>query len=359
MDEPLRILCVFSTLDRGGAENMCMNLYRVIDRSKVQFDFVKHIRRKCAFDDEIESLGGRIFIAPRFKGWNIFDYQQWWKNHLSNHPEHKIIHGHYFTISKYYFSICKKYGRITIGHSHSDSTDQMIKRLMIKNIENYADFCLACSKNAGRYLFPHKGFIILKNAIDVDSFGFNKEVSESVKKEFGLEGKYVLGIVSQIREDKNPMAIAEIMQRVCKYVDNAVFLWVGVDAGAKQELVNRINELGLREHFVFTGVRADVNRLLQGMDAFVFPSFWEGLPLSLIEAQASGLPCFISDTLSKEINITGLCTYLPLEKWDLWCNSIINCDYQRQVTRQHIIDAGYDIHTTAAWMQEFYLNLER
>ena len=99
MQEPIRVLCVFSTLDRGGAESMCMNLYRHIDRDKVQFDFVKHTPLKGSFEDEIISLGGRVFEAPRYRMYNHIQYARWWKRHLDKHPEHIIIHGHFFSIS--------------------------------------------------------------------------------------------------------------------------------------------------------------------------------------------------------------------------------------------------------------------
>ena len=204
MDNPIRVLCVFSTLDRGGAESMCMNLYRHIDREKVQFDFVKHTTAKCAFDEEIISLGGKIYVAPRFRGYNLIQYQSWWRNHLAQHPEHRIIHGHYFTASKYYFAVCKKMNRITIGHSHTDTyaNKDIGKRIMIHGVENYCDYRLACSEKAGKLLYPHKDFIVLKNAIDTDLYRFDPAIRSEVRNEFHLGDSLVLGTVGTIKEVK-------------------------------------------------------------------------------------------------------------------------------------------------------------
>lgn len=357
MEHPIRVLCVFSVLDRGGSESMCMNLYRAIDRSKVQFDFVKHTTEKGAFEDEITALGGRIFAAPRFKGYNILNYRRWWKTHLVSHPEHKIIHGHYFTISKTYFHICKDYNRITIAHAHTDQTGNKLLSCFLKGLENQADYRMACSTSAGEWLYPHKDFITLKNSINTDEFIYNSVISQETKKELGFEKAFVIGTVSHIGDDKNPMGIVEVMKEVCKRKPNAVFLWVGGDYGAKEKLISALKEINLVDHFIFTGVRADVNRLLQAMDAFLLTSTWEGLPVSLIEAQAAGLHCYISETLSREIDITGQCHFLPLNKWNLWAEAILNNNGNRKDMKEKIVAAGYDIHETAAWLQQFYLSI--
>jgi len=282
-EKPIRVLCVFSSLDRGGAETMCMNIYRNIDRSLVQFDFVKHTLDKCAFDDEIRSLGGKIYIAPRFKGYNLIQYQDWWKKHLLDHPEHKIVHGHYFTASKYYFSICRKMGRITIGHSHTDHYTRILKKVMMRGAENYCDYRFACSEKAGKLLYPHKDFMVINNAIDVKKHTFNPKVREEIRKEFNLsESVIVIGTVGTIKEVKNPIGIVEIMHAIYRKNRNVKLLWVGRDGGMQNLVKSKLAEYGLTDIVLFTGSRSDVHRLLQGMDYFILPSFSEGLPLSVM-----------------------------------------------------------------------------
>lgn len=336
---------------------MCMNLYRHIDRDKVQFDFVKHTKEKCAFDDEIESLGGKIYIAPRFKGYNMIQYRSWWRKHLAQHPEHRIIHGHYFTASKYYFAVCKKMKRITIGHSHTDtySSKNIAKRIMIHNLENYCDYRLACSEKAGKLLYPHKDFTVLKNAIDTELYCFDPAIRSEVRNEFHLGDSLVLGTVGTIKEVKNPIGIVDIFSKVCQRRPDSKLLWVGRDEGMQKDVEKRLTELGLLDNVIFTGSRADVYRLLQGMDAFILPSFSEGLPVTLIEAQTSGLICFVSDTVSKEADITGLCHFLPLEDLDLWAKEITSLYLTHADMREQINQAGYDINSTSKWLEEFYL----
>ena len=184
---PIRILCVLAVLDRGGAETMCMNLYRQIDRAKVQFDFVKHTSSKGAYEDEIRSLGGRIFEAPRYKLYNIFQYKKWWRAFFKVHPEYKIIHGHFFTISNVYFKVAHEFGLHTIGHSHSEkanyhSLKYWLKKQSIRWIEKESDTCFACSQAAGEYLFPHKTFKVIHNALDSKKFAWNEAEAVAVRR---------------------------------------------------------------------------------------------------------------------------------------------------------------------------------
>ena len=361
MSDPIRVLCVFSTLDRGGAESMCMNLYRHIDRNRIQFDFVKHTPEKCAFDDEIDSLGGRIYIAPRFRGYNLIQYQSWWKKHLEQHPEHQIIHGHYFTVSKFYFPVCKKMDRITIGHSHTDSYSwkRIDKRMMIYGVEDYCDYRLACSEKAGKLLYPNKDFIILKNAIEIKKYAYNPEIAKEVREEFGLGDDLILGAVGTIKEVKNPLGMVDILNAVVQQKPNTKLLWVGNDGGMKQQVIEKIENNNLSDRVVFSGVRSDVHRLLQAMDVFLMPSFSEGIPVSMIEAQAAGLPCFVSDEVSREADITNNCCYLPLGDYKKWAHAIMKANLSHLDNYQRIVSAGYDISTTANWMTDFYKKIMR
>lgn len=361
MTYPIRVLCVMSTLDRGGAESMCMNLYRKIDRRQVQFDFVKHTSAKCAFDEEILSLGGKIYVAPRFRGINIVQYQSWWHNHLKKHPEHIIIHGHYFTASKYYFSVCKKMDRITIGHSHTDSYSRKSigKRIMIHGVEDCCDYRLACSEKAGNLLYPNKDFIILKNAIEIEKYVFNPVIAKEVREEFGLGDDLILGAVGTIKEVKNPLGMVDILNAVVQQKPNTKLLWVGNDGGMKQQVIEKIENNNLSDRVVFSGVRSDVHRLLQAMDAFLMPSFSEGIPVSMIEAQAAGLPCFVSDAVSREADITNNCCYLPLDDYKKWAQAIMRANLSHLDNYQQIVSAGYEISTTANWMTDFYTSIIR
>lgn len=360
---PIRVLCVFSTLDRGGTESMCMNLYRNIDRNKVQFDFIKHTATIGDFEEEIVSMGGKIYEAPRYKVYNQASYQKWWKQHLNTHPEHQIIHGHFCSISAIYFSVAHKAERITIGHSHSTSMmargiEKAIRLKCLKEVEKHSDFCFTCSKDAGKWLFPHKEFTVLNNAVDTEKFKFDAAIRDGVRSELNLGDSFTVGIVGSLSEVKNPFGTIEIFKAVHNKMPGAKLLWVGGGA-LEQTIKQKLAEENLTDAVIMTGVCTDVDRLMQAMDIFIFPSLYEGLPVVLVEAQTAGLHCFCSEAVTTEADITGLCHFLPLGQPDLWADQILSTDLTRHDTREAIRAAGYDIHTTAQWLQDFYLNLSR
>ena len=360
--EPIRVLCVFSRLDRGGAETMCMNLYRNIDRAKVQFDFVKHTRNIGAFEKEIQTLGGQIFTAPRYRICNHLQYLAWWKAHFLSHPEHQIIHGHFYSISAVYFHFAHCFHRITVGHSHSTNQKKIsvkfiLKKMLQRRVESNSDYRLACSKEAGAWLFPKGNYTVLHNAIDTKKFLFQQSESEYVRDELSLKGKLVLGAVGRFHVAKNPFGLIEIFKKCYEKNKDTRLLWIG-DGSMRAAIQKKLREEGLEHVVILTGVRSDVNRLMQAMDVFLLPSIWEGLPVVLVEAQAAGLPCLVSDTVTREANLTGLCTYLPLECPEQWAEAVQRAaGVPRVDTSKQIADAGYDIATTAKWLENFYLQI--
>ena len=366
MEKPIRVLCVFSSLDRGGAETMCMDLYRHIDRSRVQFDFVKHSNAVGAYEEEIHALGGRIFSAPRYSIINRPQYLRWWRTFLRAHPEYQIVHGHFFTISALYFREAKRQGRITVGHSHctqetagtSNPIKHLVKNHLISQVERYADHCFACSADAGKWVFPHRDVTVLKNAIQVESFRFDAATAQAVRKELGLGDALVVGSVGRIVPQKNPLAIIDIFSRVHAERPESKLLWVG-DGPLREKASMKVKELKLDNSVLFLGVRNDVNRLMQAMDAFILPSLYEGLGIVLIEAQTAGVESFCSDVVPREAAVTPLLHMLPLDSFDAWSDAIarLSPNGPHGNTAEQIIDAGYDIHTTAAWLQAFYLRL--
>lgn len=359
-DRPVRVLWVFHRLDRGGAENMCMNLYRRMDRSRVQLDFVKHGPSAGAFEDEIRALGGRIYEAPEYRVVNHAAYCRWWRRHLAEHPEHQIIHGHYFTISAVYFKEARRMGRVTVGHAHCTAPVRLrwqtrVKLHLTKQAEKYADYCLACSQEAGRWLFPHREFTVLNNAVDAERFRFRPQTARQVREELGLGDFLVVGTVGRIVEQKNPMGIVSIFQALCGKEPSARLLWVG-DGPLRQAAEAALEKEGLRDRVIFTGVRADVERLMQAMDVFILPSMFEGLPVVLVEAQAGGLYCLCGQNVTREADITGRCAFLPLDSPELWAERILAAPRDRPDTREAVRRAGYDVDDTAKRLEQFYLD---
>ncbi len=360
MGQPIRVLCVFAVLNRGGAETMCMNLYRALDHEKVQLDFVKHTTALGDYEDEILSLGGKIYEAPHYNILNKLQYEAWWRAFFREHSEYRLVHGHFFTISNVYFKVAHEFGITTIGHSHSEqanihSIKFWLKRHSVKAIERESDLCLACSEAAGKYLFPNKDFSILKNAIDAQKFKWNPDIGKEIRKELSInESSFVVGVCGSFSVPKNPLGIIDIFHEIHKKNDGAILLWVG-DGDLRQEIEDRIKAYKLSDAVILTGVRPDVYRLMQAMDVFILPSLWEGLAVVSIEAQAAGLPCYFSDTVTKECQVTEQCIFLPLNKPAAWAKAILESDNAKTNTTDQIIAAGFDISTTSQWLESFYL----
>lgn len=366
MAEPIRVLQVLGRLNRGGAESMIMNLFRSIDREKVQFDFVIHTKEHCDFTDEVLSLGGRIYSAPRYNVKNHFAYKKWWNNFFREHPEYKVIHGHMYSIASIYLKIAKKYGLATISHSHTSSQKTgfsgVVKRVIQIPLKNIPDWLFACSDNAGRWLYgddvgKRQNYILLKNAIDSQKYIYTPEIATKIRKEFGIEDRFVVGHIGRMFFAKNHPYLLEIFKAFLQKNENSVLLLVG-DGPSRKEIEEKAQTLGIREKVIFTGVRSDVNEVLQAMDMFVFPSIYEGLPVTVIEAQATGLPCLISDAVTDEVCITDLVTRYSLnESPQNWAEKIteLSALTERMDMSEKIADSGYDIKTTSQWLQNFYL----
>lgn len=369
MTEPIRVLQVFAQMNRGGAETMIMNLYRNIDRKKVQFDFVVHTKEKCDYDEEIASLGGSIYYIPRYSGKNHLQYKKAWNLFFKEHPKYKLIHGHVRSTAAIYLKIAKKYNLVTIAHSHNTSSGSGIsavaKNFMQYPIRNTADYLLACSKIAGEWLYGEKtctkdNFYILNNAIDAKKFAINEEIRNGKRKEFHLEEKLVVGHIGRFHTQKNHTFLIDIFKAVSDQNENAVLMLVG-DGELRQSIDKKVQDLGMDDKVIFTGVRSDIPELLQAMDVFAFPSLYEGLPVTLVEAQASGLPCIVSDTITDEVYFTDLIKSLNLNSsLNEWVDEILKYskDSMRRNITNEIIDAGYDIEKNSNWVENFYAKLQ-
>lgn len=360
----IKVLQVFGGLDRGGSETMIMNLYRNINRSEIQFDFVKHVSKKCAYEDEILTLGGKIYTAPNYNFINHFSYCKWWKKFFTEHPEYKIIHGHYFTLASVFFKIAHKFNRATIGHSHISkfkitSLKKLLSRLYLLKLAKHSDYCFACSQNAGEWIFGKRPFTVIKNAIDTQKFTYSDENRKKIRDEFNLQGKFVLGNIGRLTIQKNQEFLIDVFAEVHKQNSNSALLIVGVGQ-LEQKLKEKVKSLGLLDSVIFTGSRGDVPALLSAMDVFVFPSLWEGLGIVAIEAQTSGLRTICSDTVPRDAQVTNLVDFVSLNKSaEEWADSVLkySCSYERLNMQQDIVNAGYDVLTTVKWLQNFYLSI--
>lgn len=361
MSEPIRILQVVTYMGRGGLETMLMNYYRNIDRSKVQFDFLTHRSEKADYDDEIEALGGKIYHLPRLNPFSR-GYLSALDRFFKEHREYQVVHCHQDCLSGVVLKVAKANGvKFTIAHAHSASQDKnlkyLIKVLAKKNIKKYSDQLFACGDEAGKWMFETDDFKVINNAIDTDLYTYNQEKSLDVRRKLGIEGKFVVGHVGRFNYPKNHKFIVDVFDEVCKIEPDSVLMLVG-DGDLRGEIEDKVKALGLEDKVKFMGVRSDVNELMQAMDVFLFPSLYEGLPVTMVEAQASGLKCIISDKVPTECALTDNVQVVKLEDSPkIWANQVLEYkNYERRNTKQDIEKANFDIKTNAKWLQEFYLN---
>lgn len=365
MIKPIRVLCVFSTLDRGGAETMCMNLYRKIDRSKVQFDFVKHTDAIGAYEDEITKMGGKVFNAPKLQLSQYVKYVQWWKKHFIGHPEHIIVHIHFFTITGAIVPIAHKMHRTVIGHSHGNTNiagiKQAVRMLFLRMGSAQVDYAFACSNAAGHYMYGNGEFIVLNNAIDTREYEYDVRVRETIRKKFGINNEILIGHVGNFSYVKNHRFLFDIFSVIKERKTNVKLMLVG-DGSLHDELEKQAKKQGIFDDIIFTGARSDVNELVQAMDFFVFPSLYEGLGIVLIEAQASGLSCVMSDKVPNEAIVTDdLVTVMSLEQSaEEWADHILSRLGEERCGRaDEVKKHGYDIVDIANWLEEFYLSIDK
>lgn len=358
-----RILHVFGTLNRGGAETLVMNIYRNIDRSKIQFDFVVHHEEEGAYEEEVRKLGGKVYRVPNYKGTNHFAYKKAWDELLKNHPEYKIIHCHKESIVALVMDEAKKNGRIAIAHSHNTQNIPGFKGkvmdILNKNVNSKTDYRFACSLDAGYWMFGRdKDFTIIDNGIEVENFTYNPQVREKIRKRLGFSDKKVLGHIARFNKQKNHSFLIDIFADLVKEDDAYLLVLAGV-GDLKDEIEKKVKDLGIEDKVIFLGSIGYVNELLQAIDIFILPSLYEGLAVSTIEAQAAGLKCLLADTIDKNSKITDLVEFIPIDGGTRpWIEEIQKAlPYQREDTSEMIKKAGFDIRETAEKLSEFYLNL--
>ena len=367
-----KVLQVFGEpLSNGGQESFIMNMYRNIDRTKIQFDFFTPYY--CDNDKlvaEINSLGGNVFERKGnfdSKG-NKKDFIKNLKEFL-NENKYEIIHIHSGSIFAlaYGAKIARKSGaKKVIVHSHCGGFKNLkyriIKILSVPYLLKYPTNYYACSKLAAEWKFPKKvikqnKYTILKNAIDTNKLYYDKKVREKTRIEFDIENKFVIGHIGRFSLQKNHNFLIDIFNEIQKIKNNSVLMLIGVGE-LQEQIKEKIQTLGLSNKVLMLNLRSDIQELLNAMDVFVLPSFFEGLPVVGVEAQATGLQVFTSTGVTRELPIEELSYYYPLENGsEEWAKRILdeNKNFERKNTTELIKESGYDVKIAAKRMEELYL----
>lgn len=366
-NQPIRILHWGLLNSRGGIESFIMNLYRNIDRNKVQFDFLEdHNLGEFIYEDEIEQMGGRVFRVLYSKKENYEKSKNCLIDFLKEHPEIVGIHVH---ANFFYASLlkdAKKAGLpIRILHSHNSSQDEnegvkkKIRNFIVKrDINKYPSDYFTCSDLATKYMFPKKESIWIKNGIDVDKFDYDVEIRNKIRADIGIKDETVIGFVGNLREQKNPFFVIDIFEKYYHSNNKSKLIIIG-EGKFEDKLKLYVKEKQLENNVLFIGMVSNVNEYYQAMDAFLLPSLYEGLPVVLVEAQTSGLPCFVADNITRQIKVTDNIKYISIDdKPEEWAKIIQGTldTFKRQSNKKEVCNAGFYMKDVAKQVENYYLN---
>lgn len=357
MNEPIRILHIVGAMYPGGMENFIMNLYRNIDRTRFQFDFIVHQQKDNDYTEEIEQLGGRVYLLPRLTRKPFSNLHRIRRLVRENHYPMVIRHTANALVAPQLLA-AKSAGAVTVCHSHNETDPQLrLHRMGQKLMRRAADIRLACSEKAGHWMYGDQSFEVIHNAIDIPRFAYRESKAAKIREEFYLEGKHAYGNIANFIASKNHSYLLRIYREIIKLDPDAVCFCLG-EGDLRPQIEEEIKELHLEERVILTGIRGDVPDFMSALDVLVFPSRFEGLPLTLIEAQAAGLPSLISDTIIGDVIVTeGIVQQLSIEldpkEWAERAVLLAKEQSDRTCPYESIAAAGYDIRQLVQWYQEF------
>ena len=354
----IKVLHTLPALDGGGAEKIVYD-YCIRMMDEYQFDFVVHTDYKGILEEDLEKRGCKIFHVPPLRKDRV-EYKKR-INEIIKSENYDIIHVSQGYRGAYFCWIAKKYNiPVRIAHSHMafipESFVEKLKRVIATAIVKIcATDLFACGIDAGRWMWGKRKTFIMTNAIDSDSFKFNIELRKSIRKDLNIEDKLVIGNVARFSYQKNHEFLIDIAKEVVSRRKDVIFLLIG--RGELEEMIReKVVKAGLDSHFVFMGVRKDVPKLLNAMDVFILPSRFEGLPVTLVEAQANGLYVLASDRITKEIKYAQNMKYISIDdgcdKWVEWI-----CNAEEQHSQNNILLTDYDINIAVNNVRNKYSEL--
>lgn len=364
-NEPVRVLHVLQRMEAGGTQAFLMNLYRNIDRSKLQFDFLVEYGEKQFYDDEIEAMGGRIYRTTVREDKNLPRFCRYLRDFFAEHQEYNVVHCHTYSIGFFVLGAAERAGvTVRIAHSHNNSMSGLavpLKIVLRSLFPVHANRFMACSDEAGKFLFGEREFMVVKNAIIVDRFAFDEATRAEVRAELELDGSLVVGSVGRLHFQKNQAFLLDAFKEVHELRPDAKLLLVG-NGPLRDELLAKAQAVGVADCLTLLSNRSDMDRLYQAMDVFVLPSLYEGLGIVAIEAQSAGLPTICSNGVAEDANVSPLFSRMALEDSPkAWAEAIVKAADTRDCAggaagaRAH----GFDVRDNAAKMQEWYLGEAR
>lgn len=361
----IRVLHILDELNTGGAERIVVSYFQHIDREKFQWDFVitryEDPNKRGQLEDVVEKLGGHIFRVPRKREGYLKNIKA--TAEIIKNGNYDIVHSHLDELSAPYLLAAKRYHvPVRICHSHLVGADrgksvELLCKFYKPILNSVVTDRFACGEDAGRALWGSKPFFVMKNAIETEDFKFNQSKRDELRKKYKCEDKIVLGSVGRLSYQKNSEFLIDIFAEYHKKNPKSE-LWVIGEGPLEASVNGRIEKYELDEHVKMFGGRNDVNELLNAMDVFLLPSRFEGLPIVLVEAQCNGLPCVVSDTVTKEVDLGKIIRFFLLSKGPLKWAELIDSTRSseiREIEYEYVSNAGYDISKATNLLEKYYI----
>lgn len=362
MVNSIDVLHVVGGMDIGGIENMLMTILPYMNDEKIKFSFAVHGDKIGVHEKKIKELGGNVYHLPKFYGINIIFYIRAWMNLLKEHGEFKIVHGHMTPTASIYLLLAKKYGRITIAHSHNSDRrsgnflHRSIKFIMEYPLRYISDYFMGCSSAAAKFLFGNKilqnsRYMLWRNAIETDKFIFNNDKREKYREKLRLHDEILIGHSGRLTYQKNQIFLLRVFSAFHKIKPNSKLLLLG-EGNLHEKISNYIRDLDLQDSVIMLGAVNNPSDYLSAMDIFCLPSRWEAFGVSLLEAQVNGLPCLASDCVQKECMISdGLELCSLKHDPQVWAERLLGLNRKKV---NHISGNPYDVKSVAREVSDFY-----
>ena len=364
---PIRVAQVIGKAVISGVDSVVMNYYRHIDRSRVQFDFFMDGYNKTLIDEEILDLGGRIIKLEPYENSMRTNMKQCRAAFAEG--QYTIVHSHLNTLSCFpLYAAFRAKVPIRIAHSHSTTSRGEWKRNLMKQAlrpfsKTFATHYAACADYTARWLFGSRTVqdgkvYLIQNAIDTGRFSPNEAARQRIRKEFHLENRFIIGHIGRFAFQKNHELLIRVFAEVYRQNQNAALILIGTGE-LEADIRTLVKELRIEHAVFFTGIRRDIPDFLNAFDVFFLPSRYEGLPVVGIEAQAVGLPCLMSDAVTKDTAITPLVEFFPLHAdIEAWAQKLLSYEHTQKRPYPDLLRAsGFDIHHAAQDLCCWYENL--
>ncbi len=357
---------VIGSTNMGGAQIFILNLLRNMDFERYQVDFAVNFKEvEGGIGQELRNMGCNIYSLPYFKVYNYYSFKKKWKEFLSEH-KYDIVHGHSSNSASVYLNVAKKEGCVTISHSHSagfrgNLIHRLFKRFFASRIKKVADYWFACSSIAAEHLYgkdyrTYPNYYDIPNAIIANKYLYDENIATSIRSCIGVDkNDFLCGHVGSFTTPKNHFLLLDIFKEVLKKNNGAKLICCGAGTLFPQ-VKDRAIQLGISDNVIFTGIVKNCNDYMMAMDVLIFPSLFEGFPMTVIEAEASGLPIVMSDVITDEVDITDCVHRMSLNDHpEVWADYIIKLKSEDRTLYNSIVaDSKYNMKTGAKFIMSLY-----